>query len=231
MVERNGKIMTNIQLKKALKKLGMAVVLIIFVMIGLSVYTLGSTKAELSIYENAEYEKNLQALGIEEEEFKEYLSLAGYLSQNDGYEECLNMATSFMDTLCSSYEPEMAEDGTKSYDFNIINDILKEIIGDYIKGDGKENEYYKFDKEANLYVKNKELEEIPYCLEIKEISKNDNTIEVTYDLAFMTPKERTEYIANQNIDVDKHTMKAIIMCNTDYTYSKYFISQIEEVEK
>ncbi len=127
--------MTDIQLKKHFKKLVIVLILATMSMLVLAMYVLGNTKAELSIYTSAESENKLQALGINEEEFKQYLSIASYMVEDASNEKMLKMASHFIDTLCSAYEAEVAEDGTKSYEKEIVNQVLKEMTGNYIKED------------------------------------------------------------------------------------------------
>lgn len=98
--------MTDKELKKRLKKLFIIAVFILIVLIILVGYILGSHKAELSIYTNAEYTDNLQALGINEEEFKQYLAVFGNLTNDTDNEvqNTLDMTTDFITNLYSSYE-------------------------------------------------------------------------------------------------------------------------------
>lgn len=222
--------MTDIQLKKRLKKLSVLLVFVILAIVLLSVYTLGFGKAELSLYTSAESQDKLQALGIGEDEFKQYLSIAGYRIQTNSDEKMLNMATDFIDTLCSAYEAEVSEDGTKSYDMDVIKEVSKEMTGTNFKGTIPENEFYQYHAETNMCTSMKEPSEKPFCVNIKDVSKNDDKIEVTYELAVVTPEQMVEYSTNGKLDLDTQTVKAVIICNSDYEYSKYFISSVEEVD-
>lgn len=222
--------MTDIQLKKRLKKISVLLILVILAMIVLSVYILGPNKAELSLYTSAESQDKLQALGIGEDEFKQYLSIAGYMIQTDSDEKVLKMATNFIDTLCSAYEAQVGENGTKSYDMDVIKNVSKEMTGTYFKGNIQENEYYQYHAETNLCTSIKELGEKPLCVKITDISKNDDKIEVTYELAIVTPEQMAEYSTNGNVNLETSTIKAEIICNRDYEYSKYFIRKVEEVD-
>ncbi len=219
--------MTDIQLKKRFKKLVFVLIFAIVAMLALAMYVLANTKAELSIYTSAQSENKLQALGINEEEFKQYLSIAGYMLEEGSNEKMLKMGSDFIDTLCSAYEAEMAENGTKSYDRERINQVLKELCGDYIKQEIEKCEYYAYDGQANAYTKIKEFEEKPQCVQIEEISKNGNKVEVRYKLARLNPEQMAEYVTNQDVQLETKEVNAVIICNTDYQYSKYFISQIE----
>ena len=219
--------MTDIQLKKRLKKLSVLLIFLMLAIVLLSVYTLGFGKAELSLYTSAESQDKLQALGIGEDEFKQYLSIAGYMIQIDSDEKMLNMATDFIDMLCSAYEAEVGEDGTKSYDMEIIKNVSEEMIGTYFKGTIQDNEYYQYHAETNMCTSIKESDEKPFCVKIKDVSKNDDKIEVTYELAVVTSEQMAEYSTNGKLDLDTQTVKAVIICNSDYEYSKYFISEVE----
>lgn len=219
--------MTDIQLKKRFKKLVIVLILAIVAMLVLAMYVLANTKAELSIYTSAESEDKLQALGINEEEFKQYLSVAGYMLEEGSNEKMLKMASDFIDTLCSAYEAEVMENGTKIYEKEIVNQVLKEVCGDYIKQEIEKSEYYAYDGQANAYTKIKEFEEKPQCVQIEEISKNGDKIEVCYKLARLNAEQMAEYTTSQDMQVEAKQVKAVIICNTDYQYSKYFVSQIE----
>ncbi len=219
--------MTDIQLKKHFKKLVIVLILATILMLVLAMYVLGNTKAKLSIYTSAESENKLQALGINEEEFKQYLSIASYMVEDASSEKMLKMASDFIDTLCSAYEAEVTEDGTKSYEKEIVNQVLKEMTGNYIKEDIDKSEYYIYNGQANVYTKMKDFEEKPYCVEIEDISKSDNKIEVCYKLAIFNQEQMAEYATTQEVLTETKKVKAVIICNTDYQYSKYFVSQIE----
>jgi len=165
--------------------------------------------------------------GINEDEFVEYLSIAGYIANSHEYTDMLNLSTRFIDTLYSSYEPEILESGEKKYDIDIINNVLKEIIGDYIKEDIENNDYYTFDKQTNTCTKLHELDEIPYCIEIENIEKLDNGIEIKYKLAIMTNSQKVDFLTTGKNNAETINVKATISNNTEYAYSKYFISNIE----
>lgn len=223
--------MTDRELKKRLKKLGIAFLLAFVVIIMLLIYILGSTKAKLSIYTSSEVTNNLQALGIEDEEFKQYLSVVGNLV-DENYSQSqriLNTTIYFINNMCSSYEVQTNENGLKIYDAEVVNEIAKEINGAYVKEGFETGESYTYHKEQNIYEQNKELDKNPYCIEIKEIAKNGDKIEVTYELAIMTSEQMAEYMTGKELEFETHTVKAIIMNNTNYKYSKYFVSSIEEI--
>lgn len=89
-------------------------------------------------------------------------------------------------------------------------------------------ESYTYQKETNSYIQN-QAKKNPYCMQINEISKNGEQIEVTYELAFMTPEQLTEYMIGKDIPLETKKVKASIMNNTDYQYAKYFVSKIENI--
>lgn len=218
--------MTDKELKVNLKKLTRIFVIILIVIVALLIYTLGSKKANLSIYTSSEASKNMSALGINEDEFYSYLSIAGFMLEQDSK---LELATYFIDNMCSQHETDDNGNGQKLYEKDLVNDVLKEFCGEFIKSKLKDDEYYKYDEETNSYTQIKELNKIPYCLSIEEISKDDNKIEVFYNLAMMTPIQMANFKNENKEELDIHKIKATIMLNTDYKYSKYFISNIEEV--
>lgn len=222
--------MTDRELKKQLKKIGIIILLITLLIIILSVYTLGMSKAELSICNSQEYGNNLQVLGIDEQEFKQYLAIFGNLidDNNNENEKIVNTATNLIEKMFTTYEVKINEQGLKTYDANMINQIAKEIRGVYVKDFEGEN-VYTYNEEDKKYIKNEIQDKIPYCIEIDEIVQNSEQIEVTYKLAIMTAEQMAEYMLNHQVNTDIKTIKASIMCNTDYQYSKYFVSDINEI--
>lgn len=220
--------MTDRELKKRYKKLGIALIVILFLIIALSVYTLCSKKAELSIYTNAEYTDNMQALGIEEEEFKQYLSVFGNLVDEKSNKslQTLNMATKFIDDMCPTYEMETNDAGQKCYETSIINEVVKELNGEVIKENfDVTGSNYSYDNTGKIYIQNKESNKTPYCIEIENITKNGDEIEVTYKLVFV---ENNQIAVEQEKENEVHTIKAVIIKNVDYKYSKYFVKSIEK---
>lgn len=218
--------MTDIKLKKHLKKLATIFVIVIIVIIALAIYIVEPGKTELSIYTNGD--SDLRIYGIDEDEFVEYLSIVGFIANEDSTENKLNLATRAIDTLCSSYEAETLEDGTKKYDMDIINNVLKEFLGDYIKGDIENSEYYEYNREENSCIKKQEPEKSSYCIEIKNIEKNDDEFELEYKLAMMTASQKAEFDANNDTSkIETKNIKVSIVRNTNYEYSKYFFTNVE----
>lgn len=220
--------MTDRELKKNIKKLGIVLSLMLVLVGGLAVYTLRDKKAELSIYTNAEYTDNLQALGIEEKEFREYLSVFGNLVDENYSEKerTMNMAVHFLENM-SSYEAQ--ENGGKMYEAEVIDKIAQEVVGDFIKEEINSSEIYEFRKAENEYVQKQDIERIPYCVEIKEVSKKEDKIEVVYTLAMMTKEQMAEYLTGQKSDLQTYHVKLELMNNKEYEYSKYFVSHMEKL--
>ena len=86
-------------------------------------------------------------------------------------------------------------------------------------------------QENNVYIKNKEADKIFHCIDIEEIAKKDDKIEVTYKVAVMTAKQMSEYMTGKETDFKEYKVKATIMNKSEYQYSKYFVSSIEKIEK
>lgn len=221
--------MTDRELKKFIKKLGIACIISFVAIIILSVYTLGSTKAKLSIYENNEYSDNLELLGINEEEFKQYLAVFGnlLLEDNDENIKNLDLVTEFIDCMYPTYEGEVSE---KTYDSAIVTEVAKEIRGTVIDKKVGFGESYTYNQENNVYTKHKKTDRILHCIHIEEISKKDEKIEVIYKLAEMTSKQMSEYLVGKETDFEEYKVKATVMINSEYQYSKYFVSNIEDMK-
>ena len=222
--------MTDKELKKSLKKLGIILILVIILILLLSFYTLSSAKAKLSICSNTDYENSTQALGIEEEELKQYLAAFGFLVKEDLDTDLqtFQMATYFIDHLCAANDTGENENVKKSYDASLINQVVKELNGTFWKDNKDRGEYYLYQKEANNYQQNKVIEEMPYCTKIEKITKQEDKIVISYQLAYMTQEQVAEYITGKEIQVNTQNVQAVIMRNTDYEYAKYFVSKIEK---
>ncbi len=221
--------MTDKDLKKHLRKLAIAFLLIILLVIVLSVYTLGSTKANLSIYDQSEYSDNVKVLGMNEEELKQYLSIIGNLIREDQPNENvkkLDLATNFIDTMCSAYEVEINESGQKCYDVKVVNQVLKELNAGIVRVEASLESGYSYDVEKNVYSKTKTSEITPYCLKIDAITKKEEKMEIAYQLAFMTDTQMAEYSTGKEIDLKIHQVKVVILKNDNYEFSKYFLYEI-----
>lgn len=224
--------MTSRELKKCLKKLAFGLIFIILLIVILLIYTLGGKKAELSIYTNSGYvENNLQALGINENEIKQYLSIFGNCidPQENETQKMLNMATNFIKDMCSFYEVQTNENGLNIYDADIVNQVVREVKGTDLAQDFEKNESYAFDQKQNVYIQNQNLDDILYCTEIQDTKKQDNEIEITYCLANMTEEQMAKYQMGQEVQYEKRTIKVMIKKNENYEYSKYSIIHIEEI--
>ena len=221
--------MTDRELKKHLRKLGITLILALILISVLSLYTLSSAKAKLSIYDNNSEEVNkLQALGINEEEFKTYLAIFGNLVIEDvnENEKVLNMASNFINEIYPMSEEENAESDLKCYDVNIVNKICKELKGQTIK-ENSNFENYVYDEEKNSYIQNKNTNKILVCNQIDDIIKDNEKIEVTYELEVINSQEQLEN--EESKDAKKYKVRAVILNNSDYEYSKYFVSNIEKI--
>lgn len=219
--------MTDRELKKFIKKLGIACIISFVLIIILSVYTLGSTKAKLSIYENSEYSDNLELLGINEEEFKQYLTLFGRLIKEDEENIAnLDLVTEFIDYMYPTY---VVQTEGKSYEANIINEVAKEIRGTVIDKKSDLKETYTYNQDVGIYTKYKKDDTIFHCIDIEEISKDGDKIVVIYKLAEMTTMQMSDYMIGKETDFKEYKVKAVIMNNVEYQYSKYFVSSIEKI--
>ena len=77
-------------------------------------------------------------------------------------------------------------------------------------------------------MQNKDISEFTYCTKIENISKNGDEIEVEYEVAIMTEEQYAKYLVSQELEVESYKVKAVIMKNVDYEYSKYFVKSIEK---
>ncbi len=221
--------MTDTELKKYMKRLVIVLLLLIICMAALSVYVLGGQKAELSLYTNVNETDNLQTLGIDEAEFREYLAVFGNLvnPQNDENQRKLNMATNFIENLHTSSELQNDETSLKSYMTEEIHAIIKEVEGTNLTSPIEGGEIYKYVPEENKYQQCQDLEKMMCCIKIKSIEKQKEAIEVIYELGIMTKEQMAQYETGQPVEFETHQVKAMITINENYEYSKYFVNKIE----
>ena len=149
------------------------------------------------------------------------------MAENYGEKErTMNMAVHFLENM-SSYEVQTDENGWKTYEAEVIDKIAQEVVGDFIKEEVNASEIYEFRKAENEYVQKQDLEKIPYCVEMKEVSKKEDKIEVVYELVMMTKEQMAEYLTGQKKDLQTQTVKLELMNHKEYEYSKYFVSHME----
>lgn len=225
--------------KNSLKKTIIVIIVVLIFILIIGIYIFNSKKAQLSIYSNKEQGNMFQSIGMKEEEFKQYLSVFSLLVNEkynqDGYDDktldnmrVLDTAISYIEEM-SSYEVTQNNEGLQTYEANIINEIAKEIKGMYISNNIDAGNLYTYDETQNVYIKNESEYTTVYCTQIDEIEKKDGKIITTYKCIFPKDNELSEYQENNPIEIETYTIKATIVENTDYEYSKYFISSIEKI--
>lgn len=223
--------MTDKELKKSLKKLIKIFILMIFIIILLNAYIFSSKKATLSIYENTEYANSVEIFGIDKEELEKYLSIFGVALENDEKNDnviALNLATKFIDDMLVDFDDEN-DTQDNVYDADLVNQIAKEIKGIYLskKTDIGKNYVYNFNEKQ--YVKNISFDKIPYCIEIEDVVKNEEKIDITYKLANLTSEQLAKYKIEKNIEFEFERIKVSILKNEEYEYSKYYLYSIEKI--
>ena len=209
--------MTDIELKNAVKKLGIISCLVLILLIGVSIFTLGNTKASLSIYDNLADGMSPQKYGIDEKELKQYLSVFANFALEESEQQQALAAT-----IC--FEDEMSIPEENKYKVEILKKILNEMKST-ISIENQSSEKYIYNKEDNSFsLQDNARMEFPTCLEIKEISKVEDDIEVVFEVAKLG-----DVASGSQENIEKITLKARIGINDEYEFVKYYLSSIEKI--
>lgn len=240
--------MNNDQFKFGIKLTITICILVFIIIIGLFIYIFHSNKATPDIYSeilsNTSKDANLidiseislESKGINKEEFENYLSLFGrqvreYYTLEDKEEKntlMLDSAVSFLTTL---YMNEHVEDGILTYEADKINKIVTEMNGIYINKKLDVTEIYKYDEEKNVYIP-QQLESPGYLyIETVDINKIEDRIEAEFKVAFPEETDALKYNNNEQVKIETYTVKAVILENEEYEYSKYYVSSLEILSK
>lgn len=198
----------------------------LILIIAMAIYVFYPNKSTLSVYSDEE-NISLEKDGIKTEEFNKYL-LSISLLVNEEYEDkygveeienirMLDTAISYIHTLEET--PVLNEDGNYEYDANIINKIIQEMNGLNIEKNIPVGNKYTYNEEKNMYIVSESNETITCTnIEIIEFSKKDNKIELVYK-------------CNLGEKNSNYKIKAILVENSSYEYSKYFVNTIEKISQ
>lgn len=198
----------------------------LILIIAMAIYVFYPNKSTLSVYSDEE-NISLEKDGIKTEEFNKYL-LSISLLVNEEYEDkygveeienirMLDTAISYIHTLEET--PVLNEDGNYEYDANIINKIIQEMNGLNIEKNIPVGNKYTYNEEKNMYIVSEGNETITCTnIEIIEFSKKDNKIELVYK-------------CNLGEKNSNYKIKAILVENSSYEYSKYFVNTIEKISQ
>ena len=224
--------MTENELISNMKKMVIVIILaIIIIILVLVKIVFGSKKAELSMYTSTDNfnSVDLQALELNEDEIEKYLSIFGNLIDDKATEnqKKLNLATNYIENMYSSYETQTNSEDKKIFDADIINGTLKEITGENMESTVDMTGMYTFDSSQNVYIQNSNLNRIPICIKINNVSKNENEFTIEYTLAIMTAEQMAEYSTGKEVDYESKEVKIVLTENEEYQYSKYKIKNIE----
>lgn len=242
--------MNDEELKKKVKRsvIIFAIGLIIIV-IGV-IYIMASPTSKKNIYE--EYNSNteltagvskvfLETKGINKEELEKYLSVAAILrrtevptdvldAEKDNYKYMLVTANFIKDVL--GEELTLNETDNISYvEDTKINNILKELFGKYIQDNLNVTNYFEYNAEEAKYVVKNTEDYFSYLVELSEVEVNDSLIEIKFKNVFGNNEEITKFINNENVSLETYEFKATLMENEEYEYSKYYINNIELINK
>lgn len=245
--------MNDEKLKKGLKRSTVFFIIgIVFVLIIL-IYVSISPNSKKTIYDEYEVLEDtsagvtkvyLESKGINKEEFEKYLSVAAILKKDTfdkdildkDKENYLYMLTTinFLNNV-KGEELEIDEVNNISIiEPKKVKDIVKELNGKYIKEkinipgiyeykvDELGNEIYNIVRQENF---------VSYLVEFSEINFNGDLIEAKFKNIFGTNEEITKLMNNEEIELDTYEFKVVLKENLNFDYSKYYINDIELINK
>lgn len=240
--------MDNEEFKVGIKLTITITLIIIGIIIGFLVFVFSSKNTETDIYSeifsNTNKDVNsikvseisLETKGIDKEEFESYLNLFGYLVREypelvEKEEKNTLMIDAAVNLLNTVYTYEYTVDEIPAFEADKINKIVREMNGEYIYKKLDVKTRYKYDEEKNVYIP--QIEENTECLFLETISlvKEDDKIETEFKIAFPDEKTFSDYTNNLPVEMETYTVKAIILENSEYEYSKYYVSSIDVVKK
>lgn len=240
--------MNNDEFKAGMKITIVATLIVIGIIIGFLIFVFSAKKTETDIYseilsntsKNANdidvSEISLETKGIDKTEFESYLKLFGYLVRQypeltEKEEKNTLMIDAAVRLLNTVYTYEYSEDGVTVFEADKINQIVKEMNGEYVSKNLEVENRYKYDEEKNVYIP--QIQEFSDCLylETASIKKDDDKIQAEFKVAFPNETEMSNYTNKLPVELETYTVKAVVLENLEYEYSKYYVSSIEVVSK
>lgn len=240
--------MNNDEFKFGIKLTITITLIILGIIIGISIFVFTERKTEKDIYSEilSNTDKNtnivdiseisLETKGINKEEFESYLRLFGYLVREypelvEKEEKNTLMIDAAVILLNTLYTYNNEVDGIATFEADKINQIVKEMNGAYIDKKLDVKNVYKYDEEKNIYIP--QIMEFPNCLYLEtiNINKEYDKIEAEFKVAFPNENDSLSYTNSEPVDLETYTVKAVILENTEYEYSKYYVSSIEVISK
>ena len=242
--------MNDEELKRKTKRSVILFVIGIIIIIIGAIYISVSPNSKKNIYEeyNAESEITagvskvyLQTKGINKEEIEKYLSVSAILrrvdlptdiieAEKDNYKYML-VSTSFIKDVLGEEFLVSETDNFNVVDATKVNSILKELFGKYIQNNLNVTNYYEYNEENVEYSIKGAEDCFSYLVELSELEVNNGLIEVKFKNVFGNNEEITKYINGEKVSLETYELKASLMENETYDYSKYYINNIELIKK
>lgn len=241
--------MNNEEFKLGIKTTITITLIIIGIIIGVLIYVFSSRNTEADIYaeilsnttkdlnSTSVSEISLETKGIDKEEFESYLKLFGHLvkeypelvEKEEKHTLMLDAAVELLNTMYTYEENNVNENLVLEADK--INKIVREMNGEYINKKLNVKNRYKYDEEKNEYIV--QANDFNECLLIETLNivKEDEKIEAEFKVAFPDEKSFSDYTNNLPVEMQTYTVKAVILENSEYEYSKYYVSNIDVIKK
>lgn len=212
-------------------KISITVACILLILIGiLVVNTIKSKDNTSSVLEEV---SNIDSALSEAdmEEIKQYLDVYSLLVQEENPTTTENLETiiSFLNTIFW-YEPvSIGENLMAGYEKNVVQTVAIELLG---TTNIPTSEDLILDNENNVYRYALGGEFMSgKCMNIKDISMNNNIYEITYESTFPGENEAYEMAEGKEVELNTYTIKIKLEKNKNYEYSKYCLKNIELLSK
>lgn len=173
---------------------------------------------------------NVEAQFENDDELKQYLQVGALMVQEESINNAKHLETSigFLNQIFW-YEPISTNEGYVCYEEQIIKSVARELLGvSIIETSEKiiyDSEYkgYRY-SEAGEFLNGK-------CMDIININKQDETYEIEYTCTFPGESGFYELAEGNPINLNTYKIKATLQKNENYEYSKYYLKNIELLNK
>lgn len=240
--------MNNEQFKFGIKVTVAIFIIIIVIIIGVLIYVFNPHNAEVNIYseilsnienDNKISEISLETKGIDKQEFESYLSSFALLEYNKNLElsdeeakniGMINAAANFLDIVYLK-EEQLEDESQISYEADKVNKIIREMNGEYIEKNINVSKIYTFNEEQNTYSLQSSDKINSIFINLDEVTKTEDKIQVIYEVIFPTEEEYINYTEKKPVEIETYKIRATLLENEEYEYSKYYVSSINTISK
>ena len=173
---------------------------------------------------------NVEAQFENDDELKQYLQVFALMVQEETANKAKQVETciGFLNQIFW-YESINTHEGYACYEEQIIKNVAREMLGVSMLETSEEiiydSEYkgYRYAL-AEEFLKGK-------CMDIININKQDETYEIEYTCTFPGESGLYELAEGNPINLNTYKIKATLQKNEKYEYSKYYLKNVELLDK